>query len=63
MYNTEQEVSELRIRINQEKEMVKRSIKNGAIFDEVKDRTLRIKEMERKLKNLEMAQKSLENKS
>ena len=63
MYNPEQEVSQLRIRINQERELVKLSIKNGAIFDDVKAKTLQIKEMERRLKNLEIGQQTLENKS
>ena len=51
------------MRINQEREMVKLSIKNGAIFDDVKAKTLQIKEMERRLKNLEIGQQTLKNKS
>ena len=52
MHNTENEIFQLQLQIQKEKSKVKDAIRNGAIFDDVKNITLVIKEMEKTLESL-----------
>ena len=60
MNSTEQEINRIRLEIKMGKIMIKDAIRKGALFEEIKEKTLHIKKLQARLDEL-LAAKSREN--